>query len=372
MKGSISLGRIFGIPFNINYTWFVVVALITVSFAAGTYPNQFPSWPPLYYWGAGILTSLLLFGSVLIHELAHSLVSIARGTPVEGITLFIFGGVSSMAEEPKKPLDELLMAAAGPAASLILGIGLGIIALIVPRGSFLAGVTRILALMNLWLALFNLIPGFPLDGGRVLRALIWWGSRNMRLATRIASTVGQGFAMLMIISGLLVAVFLRDWSNGLWLAFIGWFLENAARQSYSQFVLREMFAGVTARDLMSEACPTIQDDPTLQRLVDEQVLGTGKRCLLLMRGDKLTGMVTLHNIKKVPKEQWSITTASQVMMPFDMIKTVDVDDSALTVLQRMDEGDINQIPVVEAGLLAGMISRDNVLRFIRTKAELGM
>ena len=165
MRGSIKLGKIFGIPLNINYTWFVIIALITISFATVTYPQQHPSWTPAVYWLTGLLTSLLLFVSVLLHELAHSLVSIARGTPVEGITLFIFGGVSSITEEVEKPVDELLMAAAGPAVSLLLGIILGIVALVTPQDTFVAGITRQLAIMNLGLAFFNMIPGFPLDGG---------------------------------------------------------------------------------------------------------------------------------------------------------------------------------------------------------------
>lgn len=372
MKGSIKLGKIFGIPLNINYTWFVIIALVTISFATVTYPGQFADWSTGLYWAAGLATALLLFVSVLLHELAHSLVSIARGTPVEGITLFIFGGVSSITEELKKPLDELLMAAAGPAVSLVLGVVLGIVALLSPSAdSFGIALARTLAIMNLGLAIFNMIPGFPLDGGRVLRALIWWGSKNMHLATRVASIIGRGIATFMIVGGLLVAVFTGDWGSGLWLAFIGWFLENAAGQSYSQFVLREMLAGITARDLLNDRCPAITDDPTLQTLIDQQVLGEGRRCLLLTRGDALAGMVTLHNIKNVPREQWGATRASQVMTPVGELKTVDIDDSALDVLRRMDVEDVNQIPVIDSGRLVGLISRDAVLRFIRQRAEMG-
>jgi predicted transcriptional regulator len=269
----------------------------------------------------------------------------------------------------KKPVDELLMAAAGPATSLLLGIILGIIALTTPAASFVGSIARVLAVMNLGLALFNMIPGFPLDGGRVLRAAIWGVSQNMRLATRVASVIGRAIATFMIVGGLLWAVLTGDWSTGIWFAFIGWFLENAASQSYAQFVLREMLAGITARDIMNEACPTMAEDPNLQTLIDQQVLGEGRRCLLLTREDALAGMVTLHNIKRVPREQWITTLASEVMTPVDELRTVDIDDSALDVLRKMDVEDVNQIPVMDAGRLVGLISRENIVRVIRQQAE---
>jgi len=369
MKGSIKLGKIFGIPLNINYTWFVIIVLVTVSYATVTFPAQNADWSAAGYWLIGLLTALLLFVSVLLHELAHSLVSIARGTQVEDITLFIFGGVSRITEEMKKPLDELLMAAAGPAVSLLLGIILGIIALITPPESIVASITRTLAIMNLGLAFFNMIPGFPLDGGRVLRAAIWGVSQNMRLATRVATSIGRAIATLMIVGGLLWSVFTGDWGTGIWFVFIGWFLENAASQSYTQFVLGEMLAGITARDIMSESCPTMEGDPVLQTLIDQQVLGEGRRCLLLTREDALAGMVTQHNINRVPRERWSSTTASEIMTPVNDLKTVDINDSALVVLRKMDVEDVNQIPVMDAGRLVGMISRENVVRMIRQKAE---
>jgi len=223
--------------------------------------------------------------------------------------------VANISDEPKKPLHEFLMAGAGPAASLLLGVIFGIIALVTPAQSFLAGLTRTLAFINIWVAAFNLIPGFPLDGGRVLRSLIWWGSGDLRLSTRIASGVGRAIATFMIIGGLLVAVLSGDWVNGLWLVFIGWFLDNAASQSYQQLILREILSSVTAGDLMSRACPTIEDDPDLQTLVDQFVLSEGQRCLFIARDNLLRGLVTLHNIKSVPKERWPVTRVSEVMTP---------------------------------------------------------
>jgi Zn-dependent protease len=372
MRGSIRVGKLFGIPLFIHYTWFVIVALITISFATVNYPREYPGWPAASYWLAGLLTALLLFASVLIHELSHSLVSRAQGVPVDSITLFIFGGVANIREEPRKARHELLMAAAGPASSLLLALLLGIVALVAPARSFVAGLARTLALINLWVGLFNLIPGFPLDGGRVLRSLIWWGSNDIVQSTRIASIIGRVIATLMIISGFLVAIFLGDWVSGLWLVFIGWFLDNAAVQSYQQLLLREALAGVTARQLMSPLCPTIEDDPDLQTVVDEFVLGTGQRCLFISRGNRLAGLLTLHHIKSVPKERWRETRVSEVMTPSSEIKSVDINQSGLNILRTMDEANVNQIPVVDGERMVGIITREHLLHYIRNRIELGL
>jgi Zn-dependent protease len=371
MSSSIRLGKIFGIPITINYTWFVIVVLLTVQFATQSFPLDVRGAPRLAYWAFGLLTAVLLFVSVLLHELAHSLISRARGTPVEGITLFIFGGVSSISEESRRPQDELVMAAAGPFTSLVIAGLCYVLSRLAAAGGFPRSMLTNLAITNLGLAIFNMIPGFPLDGGRVLRSLLWWATSDMRLATRVASTIGRLVAIAMIVGGILLTLF-GGGLTGLWLVVIGWFLENAANQSYQQLILREALAGVKARDLMTADCARIEDNPSLSTLVDEHILREGRRCIIVTHGDQLAGMITLHSIKAVPRDAWPVTSAAQAMIPVAELKTVDADASALDVLRLLDQSNINQIPVLEAGRLAGMISREQIVRFIRMKAELGL
>jgi len=370
MGGSIKLGKLFGIPININYTWFIIVAILTFQLATLSFPVLIPGQPALLYWVAGLATAVLLFVSVLLHELAHSVVSKARGTPVEGITLFLFGGVSSISDDAPRPQDELVMAAAGPLSSVVIGVVLLLLSRLGSRAGFLTNMALLLGQANLGLAIFNLIPGFPLDGGRVLRSLIWWATGKIRVATRWASGIGRAVAILMIVGGLALALVFGAWSTGLWLVVIGWFLENAAGQSYQQLVLRETLAGVSARDLMTPDCARVDENADLQTLVEEKVLNEGRRCMLVARGDQLAGLLTVHSIKEVPRSEWALTRASSAMIPFDRVKTVDADATALSVLRRLDEGDINQIPVMERNRLVGVITREHLLRFIRNKAEL--
>jgi len=243
LKSGLPLGRLFGISLRLHYSWFIVFALITWALAASYFPENYPTWSTATSIIAGAVTSLLFFGSVLAHELMHSVVAQRRGIPVHSITLFIFGGVSQMTDEPKQPGDELRIALAGPVTSLIIGgICWGIY--FWSRGSlvFLSAVAFWLGWINVFLAGFNLIPGFPLDGGRVLRSIIWWRSGNLRRATKTASNIGRGVGYLFIFGGIFL-VFWGLWINGLWLAFIGWFLENAAVGSYRQLALRDILQG---------------------------------------------------------------------------------------------------------------------------------
>ena len=372
MGGSIKLGKLLGIPITINYTWFIILAVLTFQFATLSYPQQYPRQPAITYWIVGLVTAVLLFVSVLVHELAHSVVSRAFGTPVEGITLFLFGGVSTITDEAHRPYQELLMAGAGPLTSALLGAILWGVSWIASPRTYFAGMVAILAQANLVLAAFNMIPGFPMDGGRVLRSLIWMGTRNLRQATRAASIIGRIVAALMILAGVAMALLLRAWSSGLWLVVIGWFLENAAGQSYQQLVLRETLAGLRARDVMTTDCARADESAPLQSLVDEQMARQGRRCILVTRGERLAGLLTAHSVKGVPRERWPEATAGQAMIPLDQVRMVDADDTALDVLRLMDDSDINQAPVTEAGRLVGIISREHLLRVIRTRAELGM
>jgi len=364
------LGKILGIPIGINYTWFIVFALVTISLATGYFPNRYDDWGQATYLGVGVLTSVLFFVSVLIHELAHSAVALAWGIPVKSITLFIFGGVAHIGREAERPLAEFLIAIAGPISSLLLALGFGILWL---AGQMLdvtplAGLGLYLATVNLWLALFNMIPGFPLDGGRVFRSIIWALSGNMNRATRWAASTGRVVAVLMIVGGA-VMFLMGNWSSGLWLAFIGWFLDNAASQSAQQVWIREALEGYTASDF-SSGCQTIDSNLPLDWVVRDYVLPRGESCFLVTDGNQAQGIVTLGQITQVPSHKRGWTPASQVMTPLSQLNPVPGGEAAYSVLERMMSEGQSLLPVVEEARLIGLVRRDSLLRFAQTRSAL--
>ena len=371
LRGGIPLGRLFGIALRLNYTWFIVFTLVTWSLTAYYFPDVFPEWSVVTSLAAGIVTSLLVFGSVLAHELMHSIVAQKLGIPIHSITLFIFGGVSQMSEEPKTPKDELRIALAGPLTSIVLGLVFwAILYWIGPHSEFIEGISWWLRWINLSLAVFNLIPGFPLDGGRILRSILWWRNQDLHRATRIASNIGRGVGYLFIFGGIFL-IFQGLWLNGIWLALIGWFLENAAVGSYRQIALQDMLQGHTAREVMTRDCPAVPPELTVDALVNEYVLTTGRRCFPVKSDSQVIGLVTLSDIRAVPRNLWSTKKVSEAMTALGNMKLVSPDDDLSTVLRTLTEQDINQVLVVENGDIAGIIGRDNLLSFINLRSELG-
>jgi len=328
------------------------------------------------YWVTGIITSLLFFASVVAHELAHSLVGRANGIPIKSITLFIFGGVAQMTREATKASAELKMAAAGPACSLTIG-GLCALLWFFTQGMIepIAAMFQWLAYVNVLLAAFNLIPGFPLDGGRVFRSLLWRITGNHRRSTRIATQVGRGIGYLFILGGILI-IFLSPfglgWFSGLWLAFIGWFLENAASASYRQAQWRETLQGFIVSQAMTSDCPVVPPGATVNQLVREHILISGHRCFMVSDESNLMGILTLHNIKSVSQPKWDMTQVTEIMTPVDKLKVAHPNQDMLSVLEQMDENDINQMLVVSEGRVIGLIARDNLLRLLHTRSQLGI
>ncbi|MBI4320084.1 MAG: site-2 protease family protein [Chloroflexi bacterium] len=371
MQSSFRIGSLFDIDIGIHYSWLIVFALVTWSLAVGFFPQQFPGWSTEMYWTIGAISSLLLFASVLIHELSHSLVARREGMPVESITLFIFGGVSNIGKEAEGPQQEFLMAFVGPLSSLVLAVVFG-------AGWFLApginpqtqAILLYLALVNLLLALFNLIPAFPLDGGRVLRAILWWTSHSMFDATRIASMVGQGFAYLFIFGGLFWA-FTGNIISGLWLMVIGWFLSNAADSSYRQVVQQQVLKGVHVQDMMTKEVQTVGPHVTLHELVENYILPHSIRALPVVADSRLLGIVTLSDVRHVPRERWDQTTVSQVMTPLDRLHVLRPDDDLGVALSSLGEQDLNQLPVVREGRVVGLVTRGHLIRYMQLKQELG-
>jgi Zn-dependent protease/CBS domain-containing protein len=375
LGGGIPIGKVFGISLRLHYSWFFIFALITWALAASYFPSAYPSWSLALKIGAGVLTSFLFFASVLAHELMHSLVAKSEGIPIRSITLFILGGVSEITEEPKLPKDEFKMAIAGPLTSLVIGgilwgISYALRDTTVIAGQFVAGVTYWLGLINLLLGGFNLIPGFPLDGGRVLRSLLWWRSGNLKSATRIASSIGRIVGFLFIFYGIYL-FFTGQWFNGIWFALIGWFLESAASGSYRQLLLQDLLKGHVAGDIMSRDCLVVSPDITIDKLVNEQFLSSGRRCYPVTEGSRVEGMVTLDNIRTVPREQWNAKRVREIMTPLAKLKSVQPNEDLNTVLKILAQNDINQVPVVYEDQIVGMVSRDNIIAFINAKRELG-
>ncbi len=376
MDGSFNLGKLFGIQFRLHYTWFVIFFLITVSLSWQVFPYSYPEWPMWLHWVIGVTTSLLFFASVLAHELAHSLVARAHGIPVKSITLFIFGGVSLITKEAKKARAEMLMAGAGPACSLALSAFFGLLWFITSNGvEPVAAMAFWLAYVNLVLAVFNLIPGFPLDGGRVFRSISWRITGDYRRSTWIATRFGQGFGYLFILGGVLVVLlrpFGMSWFSGVWLAFIGWFLASAASASYQQSRWREALQGLTAFQVMTPDCAVISPQLTLGELVQRYIFSGGRQCFLVIDEGQLEGVLTLKNVKSVPQSDWALMPVREIMTPVDQLRTLAPGQDALSILEQMDESGINQMPVVGEEGIIGLVTRDGLTRLLQIQSELGM
>ena len=373
MGGALNLGKIFGIQVKLHYSWFIIFILITWGLAASYFPATYPTWSLTTKIAAGIITSLLFFVSVLAHELAHSLVGRANGIPIKSITLFIFGGVAQMTREATKASAELKMAAAGPACSLAIGGLFGLVwFLTMDTLEPLAAMSFYLALANGLLAAFNLIPGFPLDGGRVFRSILWRSTGNYARSTRIAAQVGRGVAYTFIAGGIAIMFLFHEWLSGLWLAFIGWFLDNAASMSYRQAQWREALRELTASQMMTSDYIIVPPTISVNQLVQEYVLPKGHHLFLVTEGDRFKGILTLQNIKSVPQSKWDMTQVEKIMVPAERLKVVSPEQDGLSVVEQMEENELNQMPVASEGRIIGLVTRDNLLRFLRTRTELGI
>lgn len=365
------IAKIGRLSIRIDGSWVIIFALVTWSLAVSYFPQQYRGWSPFLYWGVGLATSLLFFASVLGHELAHSLVALWQGMEVESITLFIFGGVARIREEMKSPLTEILLAFAGPLASLTFS---ALFAFVWAFGHLfmaqpLAALARYLFIINGMVALFNLIPGFPLDGGRILRAGVWWLTGDLRGATRLASGIGQGVAFLLIFVGVW-SLFRGDLGNGLWLVFIGWFLHDAARASYRQLVMRDILREMKVGDLMSRDFQPVESGIPLSRLADEYILRSRDHAYPVVDEEELLGIICLHDVKAVPRERWPTTTVKETMTPRAQLVIVSPRDDCAQAIKALSEHNIRQLPVLEEGRLVGLLRRSDVLNAVRMRQEL--
>ena len=369
-KNSLTIGRIFGIPIRIHSSWLLLFVLISWSLASQYFPQRYGGWAEGQYWLVAIATSLLLFFSVLLHELAHALVAISRGLPVHDIVLFIFGGVAELTEEPEAPRTEFTMALVGPLTSFALAFLFLISWLIsLKYNPYISALSIYLAGTNASLGAFNLIPGFPLDGGRVLRSVLWAGTGDIKRATRWATGVGQMVAYLFITIGVL-QVIQRQWIDGIWLAFIGWFLENAAQTSYRQIALKQFLMGHQVREAMTGQCYPLAPNMTLDALVSDYIMPLGFRCFPVVSDGKTQGIVSLPLVRKVPEASWPQVTVRAVMYPLDRVDSLHPEDDLWKSLENMTSGRIEQLPVSEDGQFLGILTHDDILGFIRRNSRI--
>jgi Zn-dependent protease len=367
----LKIGHVFGIPIYLHPSWFIILVIVAPSLAT-QFGKDHPNWSAPQYWAVGILTSLLFFASVIIHELGHSVVAIRYKLPVVSITLFVFGGLARISRDPDKPLQEFNIAIAGPVTSFLLAAGFWSLTRIAPHNQMLVALGGWLAVTNLILGIFNLVPGFPMDGGRVLRAAAWAITGDFARATRIASRSGQLAAFAMILGG---AWFFwkEDYTDGVWFVLIGWFLLTAAKDSSAQVAIREALTGLLAADVMSRDLSSVARDISLEEYGHE-VLRTGRRCHLVADGENLRGLMTVNALNHVPRDEWNMTSVQAAMLPLDRVRWAAPEEPVLHVLDRMQTEDINQMPVLQqepTPHVVGMVSRDSILRVIQARAEIG-
>lgn len=363
-RHTIPIGRIFGISIDLDYSWFLIVGLFAWMLAVSYFPAEFPLAGSGLDWAMGAVASVMLFICVLIHELGHSVVAQICGLRVPRITLFLFGGMAQIAAEPGSAGQEFWIAFIGPLVSLALAAFFWEIEPLLSHVYPWIGVAEALALMNFVLALFNLIPGFPLDGGRVLRSIVWRATGSYGRATRIAAVTGRFFGFAMIAFGIW-EIFRGAFLNGLWIAFIGWYLGGAANSQLQMESARNAMDGHSVANAMRRDLPRIGAATTLQELADHFVLTESNGYFVVSDGFGGEGLITLSAIRAVPREQWAVTTAAQAMIPAASLPATTPDAGLGTALDKMGRDGVDELPVVQGGLIAGMLSREDLLHYLR-------
>jgi Zn-dependent protease/CBS domain-containing protein len=369
---ALTIGRIAGIEIRVHYSWFVIFFLLLWWLAEGFFGEVYDSWSVTEAWAAAAAATLLFFASVLLHELAHSLTAKRLGLPVSSITLFIFGGVSSLTSEPSSARQEFQIAIVGPLTSFGLAAFFGILAGVGlvsgAENSPPGAVAEYLAIINLSLGIFNLLPGFPLDGGRVLRAAVWSRSGDLLSATRWASRSGQVISFGLIAFGV-VSILGGNFIGGAWMVVIGWFLRGAAQSSYEQLVVRRTLEGVRVRDVLDRGFVSVAPDDSLDQVV-RRMLQTSQRCVPVLVSDDLLGLISIRDLKRVPEEEWPQTSAFRAMTPREKLHVTSPDEDLGRVLEVMAANDVHQLPVLEGKSFVGFVTRADVLRLLQVRSGL--
>jgi Zn-dependent protease/CBS domain-containing protein len=385
MRSGFSVGKIFGINIRIDWSWLFIFVLVTWNLAF-VFGQSHPDWGIVLNWGTALVAAIVFFISILAHELAHSLVARAQGVPVRNITLFLFGGVSNIQRHPPSPGAEFLITIVGPITSIVLGFifmliagirvgfentgginSMNLIAQLDPLTTLLLWVGPI----NILIGIFNLIPGFPLDGGRILRSIVWGITDNLRRATQWASWVGQAVAWTLIASGIAMIFGVRipffgtGFVGGLWLAFIGWFLSSAANQSYKQVVVQDILEDIPVQQVMRTNPPAVQPSSSISSLVYDHVMGTDDHAFPVLENGRLVGLVTLEDIRSVSRDAWDTTLVREIMTPAEKLMVVNASEDVAEALMKLRARDVRQLPVISNGDLAGLLRRRDIIRWLQ-------
>ena len=372
LRASIKLFKIFGIEIRLDYSWFIIFALLIYYFGFSYLPAFLPNLNKGLIAIITVITVLLFFFSILFHEVSHSIVAKKKGIKVSRISLFIFGGMSEIEKEPDQPITELLMSLAGPIASFVIS---GVFAIIwfftrnIPAISIPAGY---LTFINLFLGIFNLLPGYPLDGGRVLRSIIWKVTNNLKKATFIASTSGRIIGFLMIAVGIYF-IFTNNFLNGIWLAFIGWFLQSSAYLSYRQLIFDSSIKGFKVKDIMNTNIVAIKRDTNVGEIVNNYFMKYKFGIFPVVDNhdnSKLIGFISIHDIKSVPREQWDSTDAMDIAEEVKENETISSEAEANEAIRQMSKYNLNHLVILSDKKLKGMITKSDILQFIQLYSEL--
>ena len=369
MPSSIRVGRILGIRADIHFSLFLIVVFLSWSLATGFLPDRYPNWSTATYWSTGFVCALSLFVSVLLHEFAHSLVAMRRGYKVEGITLFLLGGVSSIASESRRALDDFVISVVGPLTSLAIAVVIGVVVLVSGGSSPAYAALEYVAIINLLVGLFNLLPAFPLDGGRVLRAAIWAATGSFRRASAISTRSGQVVGLLLVGFGVF-QVIQGHALQGIWAVLVGWFLNRAASASRSQDEVESVLDGVTVGDVMDVAPPTVGPEVAVYEAVFDHLVRGAVRALMVCESERIIGILSITDVQNVPQALWQDRSVGDVMTPAPL-KSLSPDDGLDEALSLLGENRIHQAPVLSSGRLVGVLNRAHVIQFIHRKRELG-
>lgn len=370
-RSSIKLFKVFGIEIRLDYSWFIIFALFAYYFGFDYFPRVLSGLNEGLLALITIITVILFFTSVLIHEMSHSLVARRRGTSVKRITLFIFGGMAEIEKEPETPYSEFVMAIAGPTASFVMGIIFGVIWILTVNIAPIREPVKYLAVINIVLGVFNMLPGYPLDGGRVLRSIVWRVTGNLERSTFIASTVGRVIGFMIIAVGVFF-ILTGNFLNGVWLAFIGWFLQSSAQRGYRQLIFETSIKGIKVGDVMNENIVNVTKDITIQDLVDDYFMKYRFGRFPVIEDEKtqrFIGVISLHDIKGVSKEEWAEVKIGDVVKTVSEIEKVNMSMEISDAIKKMGKNNLGHLVIMSGSRLRGIITKSDVMRFIKIRSE---
>lgn len=375
MREGIKLFKVFGIKISLDYSWFIIFFLVTLSLAKGYFPWKYPFFAAQTYWMMGVVSSLMLFAAVLLHELSHSVVANHNGLNIRGIKLFVFGGVAQLGREPQSPRIEFDVAIAGPVCSLVLhflfkGLAHGFAA-VLSSGYYnpIVAIMVYLSFINAFLAIINLIPAYPLDGGRILRAFIWARTNNLRKATAVASNAGKFFALFLIFIGFMAVM--RGELVGLWYVFIGMFLFSAAKMGYENVLIKDALSGTMVRHVMTDHVVSVPETMTIDKAIEDYFFKYHHSCFPIVEAGRVKGMLTLSKIKEVPREKWNEVTVADCTQPVDPHAIVTPREGTQNVLTRFAEYDLGRLLVLDGGKLVGIVTRQDIMKLLKLRMNIG-